>query len=164
MHTSRRAAALALCMSPLLALAACGSSGGDDSPLRHAAPGDYGTPLDESVPDPTDVATDAPVSAGPTDDGHLFVTYSGWSQNGAFEVSAYLPGVVEDDGTCTLTMTMESGEASTSVPGNRDATSTSCGGLSIPGADLGPGTWSAVVTYESDASRASSDPIEVEIP
>jgi hypothetical protein len=101
----------------------------------------------------------------PTRDGHLFVTYSGWSgQTGAFEVSAYLPGVVEDDGTCTLTLTQESDTVTASLPANRDATSTSCGGLAVAGSDLAPGHWSAVVTYESKASRGRSDAIAVEIP
>ncbi|SDE27737.1 hypothetical protein SAMN05660485_00422 [Blastococcus fimeti] len=166
MHTSRRTGLLAVCASVAL-LAACSSStdeASSGSPLSTAPPGTYGTPLDETVAPPSAVATDEPVEVGPTDDGRVFVTYSGWSQDGAFQVSAYLPGVVENDGTCTLTMTSESGEATASGPASPDATSTACGGLSIAGADLGPGAWSAVVSYESGSSRASSDPIEVEIP
>ncbi len=166
MLTSRRAGRLAVCASVAL-LAACSSTSDEassGSPLSTAPPGTYGTPLDESVAPPSDVATDEPVEVGPTEDGRVFVTYSGWSQDGSFQVSAYLPGVVEDDGTCTLTMTAESGEATASVAASPDAASTACGGLSIPGADLGPGAWSAVVSYESASSRASSDPIDVEIP
>jgi hypothetical protein len=172
MHHSRGTWAVraGLMVAATVALAACTSSGADSDAARISAaatapPGTYGSPVDPSLPMPSDVATDTPVSVGPAKDGRLLVTYSGWnSQAGAVEVGSYLPTVVEEDGTCTLTLTRGATSVAASVPGTPNVTSTSCGGLSVPGSEVSSGTWVAVVTYESPTSNGSSDAIEVQVP
>lgn len=165
-----RALGAGLLATATVAVSACTSSGTDSDAARISAaatapPGEYGSPVDPSLPMPSDVATDAPVSVGPAEDGRLFVTYSGWnSQAGAVEIGSYLPTAVEDDGTCTLTLTQGATSVTASVPGTPNVTSTSCGGLSIPGSEVSSGTWVAVVTYESPTSSGSSDAIEVQVP
>ena len=82
----------------------------------------------------------------------------------AVKVMALFKVMANDTRIRMLHHLVRSGEATVTGPASPDASSTSCGGLSIPGSDLGPGVWSAVVSYESGSSRASSDPVEVEIP
>jgi hypothetical protein len=153
----------------LAAAAACTSSPtkseGAAASRSTAAPGTYGVDVDPSIPDPTDVATDAPASLGHTRHGTLLVSYSGWNNDTeSVEIGSYLPAVVEGDGTCTLTLTRGDDKATASGPGTPDASSTSCSGLAVPGSDLSSGTWTAVVTYESSSSSASSEPLDLDVP
>ncbi|OJV82130.1 MAG: hypothetical protein BGO37_03785 [Cellulomonas sp. 73-92] len=92
------------------------------------------------------------------------VTSAQWnSVTRAIEVSSFVP-VVEDGGTCTLTVTL--GSATVKVDGQAyaDASSTSCGLLTVPAKDLSKGTWHADVSYGSPHTRGSSAPQPVEVP
>lgn len=151
-----------------------------------AAPGTYGTPVDPSLPNPTDVATDAPVTpapadaeapgdpgspetvspdAGSVDPATVVVTYSGWvDDSAAVELGAYVAGVVESDGTCSLTLTSGSATVTTQVTAEPDASSTSCPTMAVPGADLAPGNWQAVVAYESAGASGRAAPVTVAVP
>lgn len=157
--------ATASCSSASPAEQAAASSSAALSSAAQAAPGTYGQPVDPSLPEPPSVASDAPVTVTPTTEDEVFLTYSEWNATtGAIEVGGYLDGVVESDGTCTLTGTKDGTSAASTAPGISDATSTSCAGLSLPGDQLSPGTWSVVLTYESGTSRGTSAPVEVEVP
>ena len=145
-------------------------SGGTGSPPAEPGttqpPETYGAPVVER-PEPSDVATDAPVEVAQTgSDVPVHITYKGWEDaTGSVEVGAYVEGLVEDGGTCTLILTQGGTEVTASASGLADASTTSCGaGLSVPGAELTPGTWTAVVDYESSTSSGSSDSVEVEVP
>ena len=158
-------AATASCSSASPAEQAAASSAAAVSAAAEAAPGTYGQPVDPSLPEPSAVATDAPVTVAPSTEGRIFLTYSEWNAGtDAIEVGGYLDGVVESDGTCTLTATKDGASVQSTAPGISDASSTSCAGLSLPGDQLSSGAWSVVLSYESGASRGSSDPIEVEVP
>jgi hypothetical protein len=151
----------------VVSLAAC--TGSQEDAGAGAAPttpvGVYGEPGNPVLPEPTFVATDAPVTLSPTTDGDIFVTYSEWNaQSAAVEVGSYLPNVSESDGICTLTLTKAARSVQTSRPATPDVGSTACGSLTVPGDQLSAGTWTAVVTYESSSSRGTSDPVEVEVP
>jgi hypothetical protein len=80
------------------------------------------------------------------------------------EVGAYLAGVAESGGTCTLTLTGVAGTATAQVTAEPDAASTSCPTLAVPGAELSSGTWSAVVSYASPSTSGTSDPVDVVVP
>jgi hypothetical protein len=123
-------------------------------------------PADHTVGNPTDVATDPPRTVAPSTKGaDIFITYADWdTQLRAITVGGYLDGIVEDDGTCTLTLTKGGTAVKTSQPGTSDMASTDCAGLSIPRSKLAPGTWTAVVTYRSRTSSGSSAPKEVRVP
>jgi hypothetical protein len=140
-----------------------------------AKPGEYGSPVNPSLPNPTNVATDAPVTsqAGASGAGtpgsrtsvDVVVTYSGWDDALAgVEVGAYAAGTAESGGTCTLTLTKGSDTASAEAPAEPDATSTSCPGLVVPGSKLSSGSWTAVVSYESRGTHGQSDPVKVVVP
>src|SRR3569833_4255032 len=108
-----RATGLGFALITLTMTAACTSS--PDKEVQAAAelsaaatadPGEYGSPVNPSLPNPTNVATDEPVTLAPTDDGDIFITYAAWNNDtSAGEVGGYLRGIVEDNGTCTLTLT-----------------------------------------------------------
>jgi hypothetical protein len=175
MHTSRRAGRLALCASVAL-LAACSSapdetSGG--SPLATAPPGTYGVPLDSTAPDPTEVATDPTPTAAPTPTGTtgsrrdavVQITYYGWNQDtSVLEVGGFVHSLVEEGGACTLTLTQGSERATATREATPNVTSTACGELVVPGDQLAPGAWNAVLTYESADSEGESQPVEVLVP
>jgi hypothetical protein len=179
MQARWRSVVLGATVAAVAGTAACGSAGGsgpaaegsaasaEQAATTSSSPGVYGVPVDPSTPDPTDVATDAPVTVTPNDDGSLPVvlTFADWNAtSGAVEVDGYLAGIVEDGGTCTLTLTQGATTATAEVPGTADATTTSCGGASLPRAQLAPGTWTAVLSYRSGSTTGSSAPAEVTVP
>jgi hypothetical protein len=163
MHISRRAGHLALCTS-VLVLAAC-TSASDESPLASASPGVYGTALDDSAPEPTEVARDAPPTIGATDDATVQITYFGWNPDlSAVELGGFAASVVETDGTCTLTLTKDGATATSSSAATPNVGTTACGEQLVPGDQLSRGTWTAVLTYDSPTSHGESAPVEVEVP
>ena len=129
------------------------------------SPGEYGAPVDPSAPNPTGVATDVPATNSARPDASIFITYSGWDAgNRVVEVDGYVQQVVEDGGTCTLTLTKGGASATASRPATADVSSTSCGALTVPADQLSSGTWSAVVSYASSTSQGSSAPLDVQVP
>lgn len=102
--------------------------------------------------------------APPTDGGavQVVVTYADWNDSeSVLEVTGFVSGVVEDGGTCRLTAQSQAATATVETSGIADASTTSCGTLMIPGADLAPGTWDVVLSYES--SRASGESLAASV-
>jgi hypothetical protein len=166
MHDRRRTGALSAAVMTLAAVAAC--SAPDSEPTSNgstAAPGTYGSPVNSSQADPTDVATDAPVTAEPGPSLPLVVTFADWdAAAGVVEAAGYVSGVAESGGTCTLTLTRGGSSVTATSAAEPDRSATSCFGLTVPGDRLGSGTWSAVLSYESPASQAESSATEVQVP
>jgi hypothetical protein len=122
-----------------------------------------GTPVDTQPP--TSVATDPPVTPDPGPDVAVQLTYSGWdAATQAVEVDGYVADVAESGGTCTLTLTQGGTSVTASVPANREPSVTSCSGARIGRAQLAPGTWTAVLSYDSATSRGASSPAQVAVP
>lgn len=173
MHLSRRAG-LPLACAAVALLAACSSDPDEtvrSSPLSTAAPGTYGTPLDTSAPDPTEFATDPAPTAAPTPseeargDAVVQITYYGWNPGSSVvELAGFVPSLVETGGTCTLTLTQGTASATATREATSNVTSTSCGELVVPGDELAPGAWSAVLAYESADSAGTSAAVEVLVP
>jgi hypothetical protein len=171
MHTSRRAGLLALCTSVVL-LAACSadpdeaSSGSPRATAPPTAPpGTYGTPLDTAAPDPTAVATDPAPTEEARGSAAVQITYYGWNPDSSVvELNGFVPSLVEDGGTCTLTLTQAGASATATREATPNVTNTACGELVVPGDELAPGTWSAVLSYESAGSEGASAPVEVQVP
>lgn len=94
----------------------------------------------------------------------VVVNYSGWDAAAArVEVRGYVGGVVEEGGTCALTLTKDGVTATGQKPATPDASTTNCGRLTIPGDQLSPGTWQAVLSYRSADHTGSSDPVAIEV-
>lgn len=124
------------------------------------------------VPDPTEVPSDPPQDDGATEPGEaptgggttVVITYADWvPETSEVEVGAYA-AVVEEGGTCTLTLTGAGASATRTNDALTDVSTVSCGGFLIPGSELSTGTWSAVVTYASPSFSGTSSPVEVSVP
>lgn len=89
-----------------------------------------------------------------------------WGQDNSgsdFYVNGYVPGVVEQDGTCTLTMKKDGMTVSQQKTAFFNAQSTSCGRITISFNELSVGSWQALLSYSSGTSAGSSNVVEVEV-
>lgn len=91
----------------------------------------------------------------------VIVSY-GQTKDGV-EVSARVPGIVEDGGTCTLTLTKGSDKVTASKKAVSNVSEVSCGFITISNSKLSPGNWSATVSYSSDKYTGTSDKVTVEV-
>lgn len=95
----------------------------------------------------------------------VVVSYSGWDPaTRSVMVGGYVAGLVEGGGTCTLTLTRSGLTVEARSPAEPDAAAMACGGLTVPGAKLTPGTWEAVLSYSSASSHGEADSVAVEVP
>jgi hypothetical protein len=130
-----------------------------------------GAPLSSDATQPTSgqtVATDTPVAATTSTSTSttvpVVVTYSGWNASLKQAIAGgYVNGVIESGGTCTLTLSKAGVQVTAQGQARPDAATTACGGLTVPGAKLGAGTWKAVLSYTSATSTGSSTPVEIAV-
>ncbi|NEK87954.1 hypothetical protein GCU60_19630 [Blastococcus saxobsidens] len=153
MRSSLAAFLLTALAVPVLASCTAGDGADGDaasSPRTGTVPSEDG-PAASDAPRPT--TTD------------VVLSYAGWEKGSdAVEAAGYVSPVVEDGGTCTLEVTGDGRTRSASVPAIADATTTVCSGLSIPGAELAPGTWTVRLQYSSATTEGTSQPLDVEVP
>lgn len=110
------------------------------------------------------VATDEPVVATGSEVA-VTATYAEWDASlGQVVVGGYVAGVVENGGTCTLTLTQGGKTATRTVDAAADASTTVCGAVSVDGDELAAGTWSAVLSYRSDGHSGAAEAWDVEVP
>ena len=156
----------------LVALSQSGGTGdapaGATTQSSDAGPTAGADPSPEPIPEPIPAEPTTPPAA-PAGGGSaspatvaVTVTVAGWL-DGRAEASGYAE-LVEDGGTCVLTLTQGARTVTTTTTAAADATTTSCGTLSVPGADLGPGTWTGTLRYESPRSAGESAPFTIEVP
>jgi len=74
------------------------------------------------------------------------------------EIRAYVPGIVEVDGTCMATATQGSQVVTGSSAGFDNVSTTQCEPIPI---NLGSGSWSVIVTYSSPTAEGTSQAEEV---
>lgn len=109
------------------------------------------------------LATDTPVVVT-SSTVPVVVTYSGWNASlRKVMVGGYVTGVIETGGTCTLTLTRAGVRVTASGVARPDAATTACGGLTVPGTSLTPGTWKAVLSYASKASTGTSAAVDIDV-
>lgn len=127
------------------------------------APEETSGPTAGPTVEPTSEPTDAAPPAG-TDTATVVITYAGWEDStSSVEVGAYA-ALLDSAGQCTLTLTQTGTTRTQTIDALVDVSTMSCGGFQIGRGDLAPGTWTAVVTYESAASSGTSEPVEVVVP
>lgn len=90
------------------------------------------------------------------------ITYAG-QFGSAIEIGAYVPGVFEDGGTCTLTMEKNGQKAVVSVQAVKNVSAVDCPVMAISRSSVGAGIWQAVVNYDSPSAQGASDKREVEV-
>lgn len=115
---------------------------------------------DENIPDPTPTsAPEAPESKTPHYEGQnpntlhelTGIIATAYVENGSLKVIATINQYLQSDGTCTLTLTSASGATYTATaPATPDVTSSICGMLEIPAANLRPGKYQASIKLEAD--------------
>jgi len=117
-----------------------------------------------SVSPSATAAAPAPSASADRRTVKVVVTYLDWDATaGVVEAGAYAT-TVEGAGTCTLKLTFGGRSGTGSIAALADASTMSCGGLTVPRDRLSSGTWTAVITYESATSVGTSDPVEVVVP
>lgn len=80
-----------------------------------------------------------------------------------FTLNGFVPGIIETDGKCTLTLSKNGQTVTTTKEALRNAQNTSCGQMVISYVKLTPGTWEATLSYASSTSEGSSGPVIVEV-
>ena len=123
---------------------------GEPEDRKKALPGS-----DDGQNNPPDANTSTQKSVKP------LITSWGQTSSGV-EVSAYVPNVIEDGGTCTLTLTKGDKQVSAKRKGISNVSTTSCGTLFIE-EELSAGTWQATVSYSSTKAKGVSNPIDITI-
>jgi len=93
------------------------------------------------------------------------ISYWGQAQEGAdLEVGGFVPGIIEESGECTLTLTRQGRQKVTSsIKSKKDATSTSCSPFVVQASQLSKGTWAAVLSYDSETAAGLSSAVDIEV-
>lgn len=127
------------------------------------------------TPDPTGSSTSIAPGVEPTDKGDAtaepdpvdaVMSFAGVDVDGT-QVSAagYVQGLLENGGVCTFTFTGLGEPVSVASEGIADSSTTSCGTVSVPIAQLPSGTWSVTLSYTSAAAGTlTSSALTVEVP
>lgn len=167
----RACSATALVLAAAAALSGCGALGSApaSTPEPSSSSSSSTAVIDPSVPSATPVATVAP-SASPTPVEKVtaapapkdsrtavtpFITSALWdAKTGRLDVSAIVPGVVEEDGTCIVTATSGDTERRATAGGVAASSYTGCEAVSFTG--LAAGTWQVRVRYTSDHAVGAS--------
>lgn len=128
--------------------ASTGSAAATSVPVARPAAEPSATPTTRApLPDPADVATDT-ATAGLG----MVITYASVEKTtGDVVVGAYVAGLVENGGTCSVVLTQGGAAPHATSQGTADASTTDCGELRIPAASVSPGTWKATLSYVSPA-------------
>lgn len=83
---------------------------------------------------------------------------------GELRVVAIVPGIYEDGGSCSVTVTGQVSTILKEETGAADASYTACGEFTFSLTQLGSGTASIMVAYQSVKYSGESETMEVEIP
>jgi len=149
----------------IVGLAACTGSGGvlNSSPttVPSIEPGhtDPGSESPDGEPDPS-------VSAAPdpSDDAEELTIITLDVVDGEAQATGILPGSVDSDGECTLTLRRGEDVQSASVPVTPGRDSIYCGQVAVRTVGLDAGEWTVVLTYRSMTKFAQSTPATVTLP
>jgi hypothetical protein len=157
--------------------AASGSAASGSSAAGSSTAGADPADPTPAVPTPSPVADDGEVATDPDHepspeaggggavDVQVVTSFAGWDEvSGTVIAGGYVTGVVEDGGTCTLTLSRGGRDVVVETSGLADASTTACGGLEVAGSSLGGGRWSAVLSYRSGAAAGTAEPVQVDVP
>ena len=183
--TRRRAASALVSGLLVLTVAACTSSGPDPvlptssvtalpTTTPSATPSASTTPADDAEPTAS-ATTEAPAvpipqepAAPPSTGGPNLVTitmsYWGFDPDSGSAFANGYADLVDVGGRCTLSLTNGSLTATAHSDATADASTTSCGEMTVPHSQLSSGTWQAVVSYASPSSSGESTPVEIVVP
>lgn len=111
---------------------------------------------------PDAVATDSPVPLSAA----VRITYASADQAaGGVAVGAYVAGLVEDGGRCSLTLSLGGSSVTAQTKSSSDASTTSCGTMLVPFGKLKAGAWTVTVAYSSTTgARVAPGSSTVDVP
>lgn len=109
---------------------------------------------DSATPENSDTDTKTDVQVG---------VASASKQGENLEVRAFVIGAIEGDGVCTAVLTKGTLTVSETSIAFIDTSTSQCEPIEIAQDRLSPGTWSLVVTYESNIHQGSSTVMKVDI-
>lgn len=122
--------------------------------------------LKETLPDKAESA-EAETNTPATSKNTVTPVITVWGQpegSGTdLQINGYVPGVIESEGMCTITLTKSGETASISKASIQNAQNTSCGQLIVPYTQLSAGSWQAVLSYSSSISAGSSTKTQIEV-
>jgi len=131
-------------------------------PTAAATTGTHGTPSASPKPDP--VASES-ATTEPRLDVAVTVTRSGWDTGSrTLKVGGLVPGLVEEGGTCTLTLERLGARVESESRAVADVSSTSCGTVRVSRSQLSSGAWTGWLGYRSSLHAGRSQQFTVEVP
>lgn len=96
----------------------------------------------------------------PAQSGHKTVTpliTYGEHSGSSVEVVAYVPGIAEENGTCTMTASKDGKIVVKKVPASQNANTTDCQAFVVPRSEFPTaGKWDVRVVYQSPTAEGSS--------
>jgi hypothetical protein len=129
-----------------------------------AAPSDPTAPA-TATPTTAAVATSERPTAAPGATAQVTLVFAEWdAAGGRLEAGGFVADVIQSGGTCTLTASRNGIEVEATREGEADATTTSCGVLTLPGDRLGAGDWQVTLSYRSATHGGSSRPLTATVP
>jgi hypothetical protein len=120
----------------------------------------YPNPTPTDTPTPTKTETPTPTPT-PTVDPNLnevkvnIINTSAFRDNGNVEIIAEALGILEDNGSCALTLSQSGSKQTVTVKAEPNVNSTQCFPMSIPVSGFKDGNVSYTVTYLSDKSTGT---------
>lgn len=139
-----------------------------DNPAQPAEePADVKTttpPVDTSKPTNDGQQTTPPPANEPPantkKDVSPVISYAGYADEATkqqVEVDAFVPGVLEENGTCTLTATKGSLKVTAQTTGHQNVSQTRCDNFVVDRSKFASaGTWTIVVLYDSPTAQGSA--------
>lgn len=122
------------------------------------------TPDATSTPTATETASEPPEEPKPTvGEVGVLISNSEWDPTTGMTVRGYA-NTVDDEAVCTLELTLGATVRTVESDALVSATTMSCGELTVGPADLAPGDWQAVLSYESTTAFGTSTPVVVTVP
>jgi hypothetical protein len=153
-------------LAGVIALSGCATPpGGAASPVS-PSPTESAEPTPEASETPGEVVESPAPTPSAADPGEqatvMFITLE--VVGGTLEATGTVPDVVEEGGTCTLTLTQGNASRTVEASTATGPESTFCGLMTIPSSELASGDWQATLSYRSGARSGVSETESVTLP
>ena len=146
-----------------------GTTGPSTTAMPSAKPSSTQSPSPTTASPSTSPSTTSPsasasatASSAPKKNVVVFITRSDWNANDGVQLGGYVE-VIDNGGTCTLTLTKGTEKYISQISSTRDASTMSCSGIYPNTKNLGAGTWDITLSYDSAESAGTSEPFMVEV-
>jgi hypothetical protein len=122
----------------------------------------------DAAPSAEPAPTETSDSAGPAASGapvQVVLAFAEWDAAGQrVEAAGFVADAIESGGICALELTRAGARVEATRDAEADASTTTCGALTVPGDQLAAGEWQATLSYRSARSTGTSQPMTVTVP